>query len=947
MNISKKLIINGKEYIVSCSENDTLVETIRAIGLTGTKIGCGTGVCGACSVILNGELIRSCVKKMKAIDDGAEVLTIEGIGTPENPHPLQKAWALKGAAQCGFCSPGFIVSAYALLLENPAPTRAEIRAWFQKNKNLCRCTGYKPIVDAVELAAEVMRGDRPVTDLDYKMPEDGHVLNSSYPRPSAMSKACGTLDYGDDVAMKKDYLEAALVMAKVTHANIISIDTSEAEKAEGVVKVMTAKDIRGINRLPMPIMSPHSKCDGAEQPILCDTKVFRYGDPIAIVIADTRKHARAAAKLVKAEYEILPDLQDALEAMADGAPEIHPGVPNVFYHLPIHKGKDTREVIPNSDFSVSGSFYSTRQPHLPIEPDVNQAYIDDKGILTIYNKSHFLPMMIWLGGAGLGWPMDKIRVIMNPCGGAFGYSLSLGCSALVAAATIAVDGKPVNLTLSYAEHQHYTGKRAAAYTNATLACDKNGKMTGIEFEIAYDKGAYSESSNVLEKGIQFMGAPYYIPNVMGESKATFSNNAYSTAYRGYGCPQAYTASEALVDMLAEKAGFDPFEFRYLNVMREGDTGNTGNTYSVYPLEKLMDMARPKYEEMKAAAAAASTPEKARGVGVAMGHYNVGPGPADHSEVALELMPDGTVTHYSQYQDLGQGGDIGALQHAHEALRPLGLTPDQIHLVMNDTETCPISGSSGGSRQNYMTGNATKDAGDKLLNAMRKEDGTFRTYDEMIAEGIPTRYLGVHDSGSYTSPLDPNTGQGNQAAEYSYMVYLADVEVDTATGATKVLEMHAYADVGLVGNFLAVDGQAYGGMMHSIGFALSEDFNDAKKYETMVGCGFPSIEEIPDDDKFTVTYLETPRPRGHKGSGGCSEGFQSGDHMAVINAIYQACGVRIYDLPALPSKVKEGLDALADGKEIKPEPYYLGGDLYEELDEMTANPVGGFSGGIKL
>lgn len=944
---NKKLIINGKEYLVSCEESDKLSDIIRATGLTGTKVGCDKGQCGACSVILDGKLVRSCTKRMKSINDGAEILTIEGVGTMDAPHALQLAWGIKGAVQCGFCSPGFIVAAKALLDQNPDPTREEVREWFQKNRNACRCTGYKPIVDAVMLAAAVMRGDRPEDDLHFRVPEDGKIYNTEYPRPAALGKACGVTDYGDDKAVKGDYLEAAIVLAKVPHANIKGIDTSEAEKAEGVVKVVTAKDIQGINRIVMPIGDPHSKCNGSEQPILCDTKVFRYGDPIAVVIADTRKHARAAAELVKPDYELLPGYENPLDAMADDAIEIHPGIPNVYYKFPVHKGTDTRKVIPDSEYAVEGSFYSTRQPHLPIEPDVNQAYIDEDGVLTIFNKSHLLPLPSLVASQGIGWPMDKFRVIMNPTGGAFGYSLSVSCSILVAVATIAVGGRPVNMTLSYEEHQHFTGKRAASYSNAKLACDKDGKLTGIEFEIAYDKGAYSEVSNVIEKGLQFYGAPYNIPNVMGVAKAVFSTNAYSTAYRGYGSPQAYTGSEALMDMLAEKIGMDPFEFRYINVMRDGDTGNLGHTYSVYPMSELMDMARPKYREMQERAKAADTPEKRRGVGVACGHYNVAPGPADHSEVAIELNPDGSVTHYSQWEDLGQGGDIGALVHTHQALRPLGLTPDQIHLVMNDTATCPMSGCSGGSRQHYMTGNAIVDSCNKLMDAMRKPDGTFRTYDEMVAEGIPTKYIGVHDTGGYTSALDPNTGQGNQGAEYTYCVFLADVEVDTATGKTKVLEMHTYADVGVVGNYLAVDGQAYGGMMHSIGFALSEDYSDVEKHKNLIGSGFPFIEDVPDDDKFTVTYLETPRPRGPQGSSGCSEGFQSGDHMAVINAIYNACGVRVYELPALPEKILEGLARLAEGKTIDPKHYYLGGDMYEELDEMWENPVVAAGGDLKF
>jgi len=924
-----------------CDQEDTLSDVIRRLGLTGTKVGCGTGQCGSCSVLLDGKVVRSCARRMKAIKDYSVLETIEGIGTANNLHPLQLAWIVYGGVQCGFCTPGFIMSAKGLLDENNNPTRAEVRDWFQKNRNACRCTGYKMLVDAVMAAAKVLRGEMTMEELSFKIPEDGKIYNTHIPRPAALGKVLGTTDYGNDIALKMpaDTLHVAVVQPSISHGNIISIDTSAAEKAPGVVKVVTAKDIKGINRITVPVADARSFADGFERPMLLDKKVFRYGDVCALVIADTEKHAREAVKLVKVECEQLPEYLTGLEAMADDAVEVHPGIPNIFLTNPVFKGEDTRIALESAEHIVEGSFYSSREPHLPIEPDVVQGYIDDDGILTIHCKSLALHVTKNTIAAGLGWPAENIRVIENPTGASFGYSISSVCTALIGAATIALEGRPVSLSLNYEEFMHISGKRAPSFSNGRMGCDADGKLVGVEYEIAYDKGAYSMTASALvQKGCRYYGAPYTWPNVMGLAKMVFSNHAYSTSYRGFGSPQCYTGSEQMIDMLAEKAGIDPWEFRYKNVYRPGDTTHNGATLSVYPMAGLLEMAKPKYDELVARAKKNSTPEKPHGVGIVCGMYNVTSDANDSSQVDLELNPDGTVTNFNCWEAQGQGADVGSLVHTHEALRPLGLRPDQIRLVQNDTLICPPTGPAAGSRSHYMAGNATIDAANKLMDAMRKADGTYRTYDEMVAEGIPTKYAGVHGTADRTKKLDPNTGEGNPTPEHTYGVFLSEVEVEVATGKVKVVAYHGYADVGVIGNYLAVDGQAYGGMMHSIGFALSEDYQDIKKHTSLIGAGFPYIEMIPDGDDFTITYQETERPGGPQGSGGCSELFQSSCHVAVLNAITKATGARIHEIPATPEKVKAAIQAVKAGKNIAPARYYLGGDFYDVVDDIKANPV---------
>ena len=376
----KKLYVNGIERSVVTEGSDLLADVIRkSLRLTGTKVGCGKGQCGACNVIMDGKLIRSCITKMERVPDGAAITTIEGIGTPQDLHALQMAWMIHGGAQCGFCTPGFIVSAKALIDSNPDPSRDDIRDWFQKYKNACRCTGYQMLVDAVQDAVRVLKGEISMQDLAFKLPENGKVLGTSMPRPSAAAKVTGTWDFGADAGLQlpENTLQLALVQAEVSHANILSIDTSEAERMPGVVKVVTHKDIKGKNRITGLITFPSNLGDGWDRPILCDTKVFQYGDAIAIVCADTEKHAREAAKKVKVELEVLPAYMSAPEAMEPDAIEIHPGTPNIYYIQKIAKGEDTKPIFDKAEVVVEGDYYTSRQPHLPIEPDVGFAFLDE------------------------------------------------------------------------------------------------------------------------------------------------------------------------------------------------------------------------------------------------------------------------------------------------------------------------------------------------------------------------------------------------------------------------------------------------------------------------------------------------------------------------------------------------------------------------------------------
>jgi len=932
----QSVTINGVAKYLVFEPDEMLSEVLKRHGYTGVKVGCGVGQCGACTVILNGKATRSCIVKMSRVPEFSTIETIEGLGTAKNLHPLQQAWITYGGVQCGFCTPGFIMSAKALLDENLNPTREEVRAWFQKNRNVCRCTGYKPLVDAVMAAARVMRGEATMEDITYK--DNGECYNSYMPRPTALAKVLGQCDYGDDVGrhMPADTLHGAVVMPRLcSRGKILNIDFSEAEKMPGVYKVVTAKDVKGNNRIVEPLPHPSATIAGNECRIFADEMINRYGDIVACVLADSREHARAAAKAVKVEIEPLPEYLSFLDAVAPGAQPVHEGAPsNIYMKQPLLKGEDTREVIDESYCSVEGSYYAQREPHMSVEGDSLQAYFDPDGNVVIQCKSQAL---LWNRGAiadGIGVPFPNLNITMNPAGGSFGWTTHPAGPAIAGACLLAVN-RPITITFSYDEYMHYSGKRTASYSNARLACDKDGKLTALEFDTGCDHGPYHNAAfPELEAMVRFTGYPYVIPNVRGLARMGLSNHAHGVSYRGLGAPQCYTTFEAMMDDLAAKMGEDPFEFRYKNIAAKKDDLTVNNRpYRCYHAKDQMDLVRPYYEAARKEFAGKETADKAYGIGIANGGFLCNLGPTDHAECALELNADGSITHFNTWEDVGQGGDIGTLTHTLKALAPLNLRPDQVHLILNDSLRCPDSGIAAASRSHVMVGNATINAAEQLLAAMKKADGTYRTYDEMVAEGIPTKYVGVADSTGTGEFINPKTGEGDPNNVMNVGCFMYVVEVDKHTGATKVIRVVVAGDVGVIGNKLAVEGQAYGGISHTIGYALKENYDDLSKCGSMVGAGMPYIEDIPDD--ITVIFDESnPRDGGPQGSSGAAELFQSCGHAAVLNAIYDAVGVRMYEGPALPEKVKAAMDAKAAGKELKPEHFWLGSELFDELEAIA-------------
>jgi aldehyde oxidoreductase len=917
----KTVRVNGIPNRVIADPEEKLAKIIRnQLKLTGTKIGCDCGQCGVCNVIVDGKVVRSCIVPWKSVAEDAEILTIEGIGTPTKLHALQWAFIVHGGLQCGFCTPGFIMASKALLDENPSPTREDVRDWLQKHWTACRCTGYKQIVDSVMDAAAVLRGEKEMEDLAKMLKPGDSVWGSRYPRPNAVYKVTGTWDFGDDAATKlpEEVLFAVPVCPETHHAKVKKIDIAAAEKMPGVAKIVTAGDIlanKGTNRIRGQVGSPTATTDGWERRMIVEEgdKIRQWGECVAIVCAATEKQAREAAAAVKVELEELPALLHVKDAMKPDAPKVYDeieeidGIRNCFNKRPLIKGNDPKAAIDKAAHILEEEFYSSRQPHLTLETDCGFGYYDEEGRLTVQTKSICVYRHLLMISRGLGLAPSKLRVIQNNMGASFGYKVAPTNEHLIAACVLAT-GRPVYMRLNMKEHIVRTPKRSPFLMKIRIGANENGKIVGAEHTWYVDHGPYSESSQDLtNKGGQFFLAPYHVDDLRGCGYTFFTNHRWCGAFRAYGAPQTYWGCETAIDMLAEKCGMDPLDFREKNLIRPGDTFPSGQKSEVYPLQAMITRIRPYYNIAKKRAAALSTAEVKRGVGIAIGIYNSNDDGPDEANSNIELTRDGVIL-YNTWEDHGQGADMGCVGTAHEALKPIGIRPEQIKLVLSDTAKAPNSGAAAASRSQVMVGMAIVESCRKLLDAMRRDDGTYRTYDEMIAEEIPTFYEGYwkatlrNNEGEvqHCTDMDGATGQGYPFANHMFGIFLAEVAVETKTGKTTVEKFTLCGDVGKINNFLVVDGQQMGGIAQGIGLALTENFADVKKHNNLVACGFPYIKDVPDD--IQLIHMETPREFGPFGASGTGEMPLSAPHAAVGNAIYNAVGARVKDLPITPEKI---------------------------------------------
>lgn len=885
---SVKLRVNGlqKQFIVN--EERVLLDLLREdLSLTGTKQSCDRkGQCGACMVIVNGKAVLSCLTKVASLD-GAEVISVEGLGTPENPHLIQEAFVLAGAVQCGFCTPGMIMAAKVLLDTNPDPDTEQIKQALRRN--LCRCTGYKKIIEAVQLASRFLRGETTPQEINLSRPD--RALGVSHPRPSALAKACGTAYFTADYRLE-GALELAVLRSPLPHARIAAIDTSQAEAMPGVVGVIKASDIKGTNLL---------KYLRGDRPVLCGDKVRYIGDPILAVAAETKAQAEAALQTVLVTLTPLPVLDTPEAALAKDAVHVHDNFPNLCFEHPQVKG-DAATALTNSAEVVDAEFRTQINHQAPLEPEATIVYWEgdpreENAKLVVIGRSINIHYHLNMLQEALGWENMTYREAYS--GGQFGIKLDIMSEGIAAAATIKFK-RPVRYIPSLAESMLMTSKRHAYKMKVKLGADAQGNLTAYCNDFLVDKGAYYSMGHVLvNRSLMMLSGSYNIPNVDAKAKMVYTNNPWGSAARGAGPPQVNFALECAMEMLADKLGMDALEFRLKNSLKPGQTKSTGREVTEWPIPELLEAIRPHYERAVKEAKAQGEGRIRRGVGMATGSFGIG-GPGDVSVAAVELDADGGISIFAAAADPGEGNDSMLTQLTAQFM---GIPLEKVRTHTRDTDFTAASGPAAGSRITYMIGNALLDALGQLKGAMR-ETGA-RTSEALAAAGKPTRYLG-RKRNEDAGPLDPESGQGPSFESQVHAVQLAEVQVDTESGEVKVLKMTAAVDAGTVINPQNLTGQLQGGMDMGVGLALREQYI-AGQTKDWVTFKFPTMRHSFD---MEVLIRETPRPKGPMGATGVGEMCLVPTAPAVINAIKNAVGIWICDLPATPDKIKTALAATA-------------------------------------
>jgi CO/xanthine dehydrogenase Mo-binding subunit/aerobic-type carbon monoxide dehydrogenase small subunit (CoxS/CutS family) len=921
------LTINGKPVNVEPEPGQMLAALLRErLGLTGTKIGCDEAECGTCTVLMDGEPVLSCTYPA-AKAEGKTVLTIEGLAslTPSvnlranggeadghSPlHPLQEAFIQHGAVQCGFCIPGQLMTAYALLQRKPEPSSDDIRHALKDT--LCRCAGYPSIERAIQSAAHSMRTGEPVpppTLSPSAFPLE--TIGTLQPRPDSITKVNGSAKFSDDLKFE-GMLQARVKRAEVPHAILTRIDVEEARELPGVVAVLTAEDIPGEHNHGVVFRDWPSLIGVGE-------RVRYVGDAIAIVAAETREAATQALDLIRVEFDPQETISDPVRAHQPDAPALHESG-NLLEHIKVRKG-DMVAGFAGADVIMEHTFHTATTDHAFLEPECSIARPTPDGRMEIYVGSQIPYEDREQIARVLGWPDERVRVIGQLMGGGFGGKEDIAGqihAALLANAT----GRPVKLLYDRHESLIAHPKRHATQIRIKMGAKLDGCLTAVETELYGDTGAYASlGDKVMTRATTHSSGPFEVPNVRADCYAMYTNNPPAGAFRGFGVTQSAFAVESMMDMLADRLGIDPVELRRRNALRVGSVTNTGQllTESVGLLACIdrveAEMRRVAGEDPFTPKPIEGAPHLVRSWGFSVAYKNtgLGGGAPDKAEAEVELYPDGMLEVRTSSAELGQGlVTVLQLIVAQEFRQP----PSRVRVLVMDTDLTPDGGPTTASRQTYVTGNAALHAAKVLREAvistlaekydrppdqirfvegLAQVNGSALPLGDVVtlmkAEGREPRALY-----EYWAPETKPLGQGGDMHfAFSFAAQAAEVEVDTHTGEVKVLRVIAANDVGKALNPLGLQGQIEGGVMMGIGNALTEDFivEDGRIFtDRLARYRMPSIMHTPE---ITSIVVEEPTGDGPYGAKGIGEIVSIPTTPAITNAIYNAVGVRIDRLP---------------------------------------------------
>lgn len=938
-----ELIINGKKVCKDVAPSMRLADFLREeLHLIGTKKGCNAGECGTCSVLINGVLKKSCMIPIIKAND-CEIITIEGIGTG-GLSIIQRCFMKVGAVQCGYCTPGMIMAATAILKENRNPDKVEIRR--RLGGNICRCTGYAKIIEAIELARDILNQDKRVECLESIAPDTSKIIGSCVERVDARGKVTGALEYAADMVMPR-MLYVHLVRSKEVHAKILRIDYVKALEMSGIETVITSEDVPGEDGFGVYYH---------DQPVLAKNKIRFYGEPVVAIVAETLEAAEEAEKLIEITYKKLPVVSSIDEAI-DCKAIVHDEYPdNVVSTTSVIKG-DVESGFNNSDIIIEQEYTTQGVDHAYLETEAGLAYCDPDGVLVVKSCDQDITHHRMLLAKILDLPINKIRVIMTPVGGGFGGKEDMIYQGILAIAALKTK-RPVKLVFSRKDSMIGSSKRHPVFLHHKIGLSSNGKIQAIEIAIKSNGGAYCFSTKGTVAKAAILGAgPYEIENVKVISKGYYTNNTPSGAMRTFGILQPTFAIESTMDICSERLGIDPIELRLINGVKDGAVTHTQQILGrVSYCETLKQCARiaawepgpsnvrgqvrkdvksdqivepfiPGFEFKARAALELCKSRFQYGRGVGTGWYGIGRcATVDKAGAFVEIDDGGTAMVLTGVTEIGEGILTVLTQIAADEL---GMHPDDITIGDNDTARAPEAAHAGASRQSYMIGNAVLNACRDVKEKFIKEIAAYWNVDassicmknrRIFVLGHSRYDLSLKDavdickkirgyvplgSGTYTAhheALDSVNGKGNPWQAYVFGSQIAEVAVDTYTGEVHVLGIWASHDVGRVINPQGVEGQIEGGAVQSIGQAIMENFEfsdgvpvnrDFAKYILPTSVDVPKVHSslIEDRDPFS--------PLGAKGIG---EPAPLPTTPAIVNAIYDAVGVRITSLPATPEKV---------------------------------------------
>ena len=905
-----ELTVNGTTVRVECGPAEMLSEVLRErLGLTGTKIGCNEAECGACTVLVDDLPVLSCTyPALRA--QGRSVLTIEGLSEGETMHPLQTAFVEHGAVQCGFCIPGQIMTAAALLKRDPDPSPETIRMALKDT--LCRCAGYPTIERAVLAAARSLRTGEPVAGPTATAWPGGAVVGSTQPRPDATPKVTGRAVFTDDLVFA-GMVHGRALRAGVPHATLRRLDVSRARHLPGVLAVLVAEDIPGERWHGLVVH---------DWPVLVGVgeKVRTVGDAVALVAAETREIATQALDLIEADYEPLPVVSDPVLARRPEAPRIH-DQGNLLKHIKVRKG-DVELGLREAEIVLDRTFHTPITEHAFLEPECSVARPLADGRMEVYVGSQIPYADREQIAASLAVPQTSVRVIGMLIGGGFGGKEDITGqihAALLARAT----GRPVKVLYDRHESLLVHPKRHATQIRVTLGARRDGTLVAAQTELYGDTGAYASlGDKVMTRATTHSAGPYVIPHVRADCYAMYTNNPPAGAFRGFGVTQSCFAIESVIDELAAELGLDPIETRRRNALRVGAETNTGQrlTESVGLLECIdrleAELRRRVYGDPFRARTMPGAPAQRRAWGFAAGFKNtgLGGGAPDKAGAEVELYDDGRLEVRTASTEIGQGL-VTVLQLI--AAEEMGVPVEGVRVLLSDTDLTPDGGPTTASRQTFVAGNAVLHAARALRQAaaatvaehldcppeqVRFVEGLAQVGDHRVplanvagwmrAEGRQPR-----TAYEYWAPETQPLGSGGDIHfAYAFAAQAAEVEVDVETGEVRVLQVIAANDVGRALNPLGLQGQVEGGVMMGIGNALTEEFivDDGVVFtDRLARYRMPSIVQTPEIVSIVVEHPVSSGPYGAKGVG---EIVSIPTSPAITNAIYNACGVRVRRLP---------------------------------------------------